>query len=479
MKLERAEKRKSAEGAESVAPGEPKVTRLSCGNASRHSPVTCFFCSDSSGDLHHVTTLRLDTRVRQCALELQDTVLLAKLSVGDLISQEAVYHSNCLNSLYYKARKSNRNDDDVNAKEKLFHGIALAELISYIEDTRAESRKFKLADLVRMYAGRLQQLGVEVTSRINSTRLKNRILANIPGMQAQASTSGNDIFLVFKEDLAFALENFLSLDYDNEAMVLAQAATIVRRDMKQSKYTFKGSLEESCQTNSVPTSLLSLTNMLLFGANIKVNSERNAQPQASLTVAQLIQFNCTFRRHGDYQEKSYHSCDREPPLPLYLGLMIHAKTRKRGIVDQLFELGMAISYDRVLEISTSMGNSVTDRFQKERVVCPTNMSNQLFTTAAVDNIDHNPSSTTAKGSFHGTGISLFQHCHGNLPGENRTVINISNDLPKRKLIPLPEDYCNVPPVQLPKKDLVIPAEQKEQLSSNCSLIPCALEQEEG
>ena len=32
-----------------------------------------------------------------------------------------------------------------------------------------------------------------------------------------------------------------------------------------------------------------------------------------------------------------------------------------------------------------------------------------FTTAAIDNIDHNPSSTTAKESFHGTGISLLQH----------------------------------------------------------------------
>ena len=30
-------------------------------------------------------------------------------------------------------------------------------------------------------------------------------------------------------------------------------------------------------------------------------------------------------------------------------------------------------------------------------------------TAAVDNIDHNPSSKAAEESFHGTGILLFQH----------------------------------------------------------------------
>ena len=32
----------------------------------------------------------------------------------------------------------------------------------------------------------------------------------------------------------------------------------------------------------------------------------------------------------------------------------------------------------------------------------------VFTIGAVDNIDHNPSSGTSKGSFHGTGISIFQ-----------------------------------------------------------------------
>ena len=34
---------------------------------------------------------------------------------------------------------------------------------------------------------------------------------------------------------------------------------------------------------------------------------------------------------------------------------------------------------------------------------------KIFTTAEVDNINHNPSSTTANDSFHGTAISLVQH----------------------------------------------------------------------
>jgi hypothetical protein len=46
--------------------------------------------------------------------------------------------------------------------------------------------------------------------------------------------------------------------------------------------------------------------------------------------------------------------------------------------------------------------------QKEDVVCPPQLRLELFTLGAVDNLDYIPSNTTATGSFHGKGISLFQ-----------------------------------------------------------------------
>ena len=66
-------------------------------------------------------------------------------------------------------------------------------------------------------------------------------------------------------------------------------------------------------------------------------------------------------------------------------------------------------YDRVLWLSTDMGNTVCNMYELENVVCSPTMRVNLFTTAAVDNINHNPSFTTAKHSFHGTSISLLQH----------------------------------------------------------------------
>ncbi len=78
-------------------------------------------------------------------------------------------------------------------------------------------------------------------------------------------------------------------------------------------------------------------------------------------------------------------------------------------MDALFELGLCISYDRVMSISTLLGNNLCHKFEMEKSVCPPKLKGKLFTTAAIDNIDHNLSSTTAQDSFHGTGISIFQH----------------------------------------------------------------------
>ena len=70
-----------------------------------------------------------------------------------------------------------------------------------------------------------------------------------------------------------------------------------------------------------------------------------------------------------------------------------------------------ISYDRRLLISAALANTITSCFEMSLGVgpCPPGLHVGVFTTTAVDNIDHNPSSTTASDSFHVTAISLTQH----------------------------------------------------------------------
>ena len=105
MKLQRVVKRhENRQNDEVDNESSNKKTRYSSGGAMFNN-YSCFFCGGKESKLHQVTTFALDKRVRDSALKIADTVLLAKLSVGDLISQEAVYHNKCLVSLYNRAER--------------------------------------------------------------------------------------------------------------------------------------------------------------------------------------------------------------------------------------------------------------------------------------------------------------------------------------------------------------------------------------
>ena len=93
----------------------------------------------------------------------------------------------------------------------------------------------------------------------------------------------------------------------------------------------------------------------------------------------------------------------------YLGVFLHNKTRKRELVDTIHELGLSVSFDRVLEISTDLGTKICKYYDSLNTVCQPQLKKRVFTTSAMDNINHQTSATTAKSSFNGTDISVFQH----------------------------------------------------------------------
>ena len=114
---------------------------------------------------------------------------------------------------------------------------------------------------------------------------------------------------------------------------------------------------------------------------------------------------------------------------------------------------------------------------RKKTLCPSNLHLGLFTTAAVDNIDHNPSSTTAKDSFHGTGISLFQHTTTDIPGNSQEGVTMSQTAANTKsVVELPVSYTQVAPAALPNKTHPIP-ETTGRLQEDESTVNHAMEKE--
>ena len=131
---------------------------------------------------------------------------------------------------------------------------------------------------------------------------------------------------------------------------------------------------------------------------------------------------------------------------MYIGLMVQVQTRKRELLDRLSHVGASITYDSVLRLSSEIGETVMRQFHKEFVVCPPKMRGDGFTTAAVDRIDHNPSSTTSNESFHGTGISLFQHPAFAGQGVDCSIVIVGSAVYQKTVGQSPSYYTEVPPV---------------------------------
>ena len=143
------------------------------------------FCDHSDGNLHKASTFEIDDKVRKYATELHDTKLLSKLAGGDMVAIDAVYHTNCLVAFYNRARKkySTENADDQSASR--LHAIAFAEAVCYIEEFREcqeTVQVFTLVELSKMYSGVLEDLGVHQTTRIHSSRLREKLEAEIPDL---------------------------------------------------------------------------------------------------------------------------------------------------------------------------------------------------------------------------------------------------------------------------------------------------------
>ena len=391
-KLQRAQKRSaggSSSGEGSAIPR--KRSRALSTESSASSKPSCFSCGiPGVGTLYEATTFQTDQRVWQCATQIGDHKLLARLSMGDMRALDAKYHSKCLISLYNCA-KASVNAEHKTGHESVVSGIVMVELDLYTKDTHLKegtSPIFRLAYLANLHATRIEQSGVPLDTRVNMTRLKECLLAQLPGLRAQSK--GRDVILAFDDDIAEALGKACEQDCNSESVHLAQAAQIIHRCMLEEANSFAGSFKEACQQEAVPPVLRAVVDMVLHGPNIKIQID-GCSTRAASSIAQLLKFNGV--KHRQQQKRSTspagtkmqehppvrHATSQEAPVPMYIGLMLHAEIRKRGLLDKLFNLGLSISYDLVLRLSAEMGNRACQLFQTEQVVCLPAMRDSVFT----------------------------------------------------------------------------------------------------
>ena len=127
---------KIAEG-ETISQATRSSTRPSTSKDAVENDDLCFFCGKGKPqNLRRASTFKLDKKVRECAMTLQDFDLLAKLSEGDMIAQDAMYHPLCLLVFFKKAKSVNDHSAPIVDEEKELHGMVLADLVAFIQQER-------------------------------------------------------------------------------------------------------------------------------------------------------------------------------------------------------------------------------------------------------------------------------------------------------------------------------------------------------
>jgi len=177
-----------------------------------------------------------------------------------MIATDAIYHINCLTDLFNRAR-TKRNEIEINASnfDNSLISTAFAELAAYVDECRMDPERapvFVLVDLAKLYSSRLNELGENLTSRINTTRLKEKSLGAFPDLRAQSN--GRNILMMFDQDIAHAIDKACEQDFDSDALWLMKAARIIRDDIFNIERLFNGSF--------VTAAALTLSQLLVYNS---------------------------------------------------------------------------------------------------------------------------------------------------------------------------------------------------------------------
>ena len=107
------------------------------------------------------------------------------------------------------------------------------------------------------------------------------------------------------------------------------------------------------QQSSVPMEILSLVSTIIDGVNV----ENEVFSQPALTISQLIHYNFRVNKDKKVGGIRRHLIGKETPLSIYIALKLSLLTGSKNLIDCFHQLGICISYFRLLAITKAVADS--------------------------------------------------------------------------------------------------------------------------
>ncbi|KAK3910021.1 Microtubule-associated protein VP7 [Frankliniella fusca] len=412
-KLDRIKCQKRSPDQENIVPPSPAKTRKSL-NLSPYEKDTCLFCGLGNSRVWPLSKIQEhgSKAIQKCAVILRDSKILTMCERG---LREMMYHKKCYSNYLNRIRSQQKENSTESCAQSQAHGVVLARLISHMHEVRIDSPvsqppAFKMSQLARIYGAEMEELGVSCD--VHSTRLRERLLQECPELESTGKC-GQDILIACRRDIDWTIRDSCRRDYDDEGCFLSRSADIIRKDLFSDSQ--KGHREP-------PISLKYLCKMILQGPALRSEEQTEEDfDQIVNSMADLMAYHAVKKVQGNGKFRR-HNSRQDTPTPVYVATKLYGETRKKDLVEIYHSIGLSISYDRLQIFLDEAAEKTSLRYMTQGVVCPEPIGRKRFVTAAADNLDHNPSSTTARSAYHGTAISIMQHPIPDISGEvNDTV----------------------------------------------------------
>ena len=139
----------------------------------------------------------------------------------------------------------------------------------------------------------------------------------------------------------------------------------------------------------------------------KINIKGNCS-QTALTVAGSMTYNVITITRIMNLDNRYHDNQKKHQLIFMLDSKLYSIVRSRTVIDCLFQLGICISYKKILSITKSLYETLYTTFGHYKIFLPTNLKKGCFTVSKKDNIDKNSTANLVQSHLHGRDTVLFQ-----------------------------------------------------------------------
>ena len=394
-----------------TAPNSPRTTRSHVEQVNWNN---CIFCQKENPKerLSSVMTFQMSEQIIEAA-QFNYKVRVRLAGVCDLIAAEAKYHLPCLSAFKRSSEKAK--------KETKESDLAMIWLCEELEYAAHAGYVIKLNDAWDRYKALAEKAQIEVPRSFISRRstFKDKLLLSLGNLMdcvqpLERSPSERLSLLIPTKYANIAVSKLANESADTDDLLtmptykphediflsLVHVALKIRGDLMEKPGLEGLGVSEQDAIDCVPDSLYMFLR-LLFGGQKLLQGETVEEKEAEarykvLSCAQDIVYGVSGGK-------------KWTPKHIGLGSTLHQVTRSKDLVKLFSKAGHILSYDQILQVDTSLGESVLKTLDPDTGgVIPPNLVREKFVHFSADNIDILDETMDGKNTFHATKIAAWK-----------------------------------------------------------------------